>query len=121
MKIWHDDIRRPPDESWEWARTNGHAKKLLLTGQVDEISLDRDLGLHNEDPDQPDAWLLMGTGEETGDDLVKWMCAQGIFPAKITIHSMNVVRAKEMKAIFGDHGCYHARTEIYVPPHKRKV
>lgn len=43
MKIWLDDIRTPP-EGWEWARTAQEAIALLETGNVEEISLDHDLG-----------------------------------------------------------------------------
>lgn len=101
-------MRRPPDDSWLWARTNEDAKLILASGRVEEVSLDRDLGLHDVDPDTPGATTMIGHGEETGEDLVKWMCEHRIFPAKITIHSMNVIRSKEMKLLFRDAGCDHA-------------
>ena len=28
MKLWVDDIRRPPDASWAWARTNAEAIEI---------------------------------------------------------------------------------------------
>lgn len=48
QKVWLDDIRRPPDDSWvvltngvqfyEWLNT------IYQTGQIDFISFDHDLG-----------------------------------------------------------------------------
>lgn len=105
MRLWHDDIRTPPDESWTWARTNDAAKWLLQSGKVTEISMDHDLGLHDVDPaayDQPD--LLKGQAEETGYDLVKWMCESGHLPGTITIHSWNPPGAKRMQQRFRDFG-----------------
>lgn len=29
-KLWHDDVRRPPDNTWLWARTNAEAVAFLL-------------------------------------------------------------------------------------------
>lgn len=106
MKIWHDDIRRPPDETWEWARTNEEAEILLLAADIEEISLDHDLGLHNHDPDVPDADMQMGWDQENdGFDLVKWICENKLIPAKVTIHSWNPVGAEKMRAWLADHGC----------------
>lgn len=105
MKLWHDDIRRPPDETWKWARTNEAAITALATGEVEEISLDHDLGLHGEDPDAPAAELGRGQAEQTGYDLVKWMCEHGKLPAKITIHSWNPPGAERMAAALRDAGC----------------
>jgi hypothetical protein len=105
MKLWHDDVR-PPPEGWVWARTNEAAKELLLTGKVEEISLDHDLGYHNvEIPDDPDKLIevlsLAGRAEETGLDLVHWMVQDPArVPSKITIHSWNPNGALNMAARF---------------------
>lgn len=105
VKIWHDDIRRPPDETWTWARTNVAAQAVLMARGVAEISLDHDLGLHGEDPDAPAAELGRGTAEQTGYDLVKWMCHHRLLPAKITIHSWNPPGAERMAAALREAGC----------------
>lgn len=116
MKIWYDDIRRPPDDSWEWARTNAEAFHLLKTIHVkrmdfDEMSLDHDMGLHHHDPDakltfDPDLNLVSDGWEyEDGLEIAQWMCDHGVFPEKrITIHSWNPDGAKRMAALFNDHG-----------------
>lgn len=107
MKLWHDDIRRPPDDSWHWARTNQEAMRFLQLWVVTEISLDHDLGLHNHDPDVPDADMQMGWDEENdGYDLVKWMVAADLVPRKVTIHSHNPDGAKNM-ATYLINACKH--------------
>ncbi len=104
VKLWHDDIRRPPSSEWTWARTNDEAKRVLLEGSVVEISLDHDLGCHEMDPDAPMAMMLRGAAPETGYDLAVWMCEVGIVPECITIHSWNPVGARRMAAVLMDAG-----------------
>lgn len=96
MKLWHDDIRPPPDGTWTWARTNTHAMTLLEMHHVTEASLDHDLGLHNENPYDINADLRIGHGEETGYDLTKWMVRHDRVPDKVVIHSWNPDGAKKM-------------------------
>lgn len=105
MKLWHDDCRRPPDDSWVWARTNDEAKKFLETGQVVEASLDHDLGLHEVDPDLPDADLYAGSAEDNGFMLVRWMCENDLIPPTITVHSWNPDGARRMAQLLRDAGC----------------
>jgi len=100
VKLWHDDIR-PAPEGWLWARTNQEAVRLLLHTEIEECSLDHDLGLdHIEmpetyaemqkaDPNQAHAIFLAGRSEETGLDLVRAMVALRLVPPKVTIHSWN--------------------------------
>lgn len=108
MKLWHDDVRKPPP-GWEWARTNDEAKEYLsIPGLVTEISLDYDLGLHTEEeipePGDDEYWdrvisityALQEEGAPTGLDLVEWMIEQGCVPQKITVHSWNPDGAMRM-------------------------
>src|SRR5438309_1594271 len=44
MKLWLDDIRPTPDDTWTWAKTVPEAIDLLKTGEVTYASLDHDLG-----------------------------------------------------------------------------
>lgn len=97
VKLWHDDIRRPPDDSWVWARTNDDAKLVFSAREVTECSLDHDLGLHDHDPDVPDADIQIGWDEENdGLGLVKWMVENNRVPPIVTIHSHNPDGAKRM-------------------------
>jgi hypothetical protein len=105
VKIWHDDIRRPPDESWTWARTNQDAMRLLLTNDVTEMSLDHDLGLHNHDPDADGAVMLRGQDEKNnGRSLAYAMVLLNIVPPKINVHSWNPEGAKWMAGIIDSYG-----------------
>lgn len=111
MKLWLDDVR-PAPEGWVWARTNEDAKRHLLTGEVEECSLDHDLGYHDlEIPDpksDPDAYMdvltARGQTEETGYQLVNWMIENECVPAKVAIHSWNPDGAKAMAARLNHHG-----------------
>jgi hypothetical protein len=63
VKVWLDDRRSPypRPEEWVWVRTPAEAIRLLKTGEVNELSLDHDLGL----------WE--GDRELTGYDVVTWI------------------------------------------------
>lgn len=60
MKLWVDDIRPAPDDTWVWARTNDVARSILTIARnsagtevenlMTEVSLDHDMGLHDLDP-----------------------------------------------------------------------
>jgi hypothetical protein len=94
VKIWHDDIRPAPDDSWTWARTNQEAVHMLLQAQVQgievtEMSLDHDLGCDQIEPG-PNTHLLAGKSPEgDGVDLVVALLALRLVPPKVTIHSWN--------------------------------
>lgn len=84
MKIWVDDIREPPDDSWLWAKTSDYALDVLdyhrhLAGRtgrnaVDCISLDHDLG-----------------GDDTSRPIVLYMCQYNFWPVDVRVHSANPV------------------------------
>lgn len=79
MKIWLDDIRIPPDDSWKWAKTVKEATNWLkYWGEmITHISLDNDLG---------------GDSLETeGRRVVLFMAEHNIWPKSVTIHSANPV------------------------------
>lgn len=83
MKLWLDDLRSPPDQSWHWCTSTWGAKAVLAHygGEVTEMSLDNDLG----------------EGQEEGRRLVLWMCEQNCWPTgDITIHSANPVAGEYM-------------------------
>jgi hypothetical protein len=110
IRLWHDDVR-PPPEGWLWARTNWQAKKILRTGRVEEISMDHDLGLdHINIPEEITTeelhqfLSLRGDGPHTGLELARWMVANNLIPKKIAIHSWNVVGANAMRATFENAG-----------------
>lgn len=46
MKLYVDDIRKPPDDSWHLVRSNTEAIRILATQNVEEISLDHDIACY---------------------------------------------------------------------------
>jgi len=115
MKLWIDDIRNAPDESWTVARTVTSAIKAIAQFQFDEISLDHDIS-HQ---------VVVGSlsrpypCEETFQAVAYYIATKychdfpiggglnvarlNIYP-KITIHSANLVGADEILNILKDYG-----------------
>lgn len=76
MKLFLDDIRDPPDDSWIVARSSGEALKMCGALWPSQLALDHDLG--GEDTVMN---FLKGLHELCGDrSIPKW-----------TIHSANPV------------------------------
>lgn len=44
MKLWIDDVRTPPDDTWIWAKTAFEAIGYIIKIKVSKISFDHDLG-----------------------------------------------------------------------------
>lgn len=117
MKLWHDDIRRPPEGGWIWARTNRDAIFFLLLArdhgapEILEASLDHDLGMDDQDPDaDPNTWLLRGDSlEGDGVDLCMAMYHLHLVPPVVTIHSWNPDGAERMASI-----CREAGADVMV-------
>lgn len=85
MKLWVDDLR-PAPPGWTHARSVEEAQAYLVTGRVEEASLDHDLGF-----EQPD-----------GSALVRWMARTGHWPrARPTVHSLNPVGRAYMQGVIG--------------------
>jgi len=124
QKLWHDDVRRPPDNTWVWARTNKVAMAILLMADVAgkpiilEASLDHDMGLH----DQPSTNQVGAAGESPegdGLDLVQAMIALRLIPPKVTIHSHNHERAKYMKSLLDAAAqVYGIETAVTIRPYE---
>ena len=87
--LFLDDTRQPKDiygsnRKWELVTTTQEVKDALLAGEVNNLSLDHDLG----------------RDQETGYDLVKWMAENNQWPkGEITVHSANPVGAANMRAM----------------------
>lgn len=100
MKLWHDDVRPPPDNSWAWAHTNREAITILKTCSPRECSLDHDLGARPED-----GILARGSSPDgSGLDLVKWMVENDCVPDVVNIHSWSEPGSRRMANYLIDHG-----------------
>ena len=86
MKLYLDDTRPVPDNSWTLTKTAQETIQYLISTNVEEISLDHDLG----------------DGNGTGYDVLFWIEEQVyttdyIPPKIINIHTANVVARKKME------------------------
>lgn len=86
MKLWVDDIREAP-KNWAWAKTFTEAKTLIERCDIDEISLDHDLG-----------------GELTGYDILNYIewrkMVLGVeIPKIIHVHTANPVGRQRMQIV----------------------
>lgn len=91
MKLWVDDERPAPDDTWTVARDSATAishlymigtPAVIKTGdRLEEVSLDHDLG-----------------GDDTGFQVLDWMIAYAEWPDVLTIHTSNPPARKRMLA-----------------------
>lgn len=86
MRIYLDDIRETP-EGWTRVYWPDEACALLATGDVEEISLDHDLG---------------DDARGTGYDVIRWIeeavARRGFLPPRIRIHTADPVARARMEA-----------------------
>jgi hypothetical protein len=84
MKLWLDDIRKPP-AGFVWAKTAGEAIGYVRTGRVELIHFDHDLG-----------------EDETGYDVAKEimrLCESGVIPCpEWQVHTSNPVGRENIEA-----------------------
>lgn len=73
IKVWLDDIRIPENwehPGWTWVKTADECIELLKKGNVEEISLDHDLGEVNGKQEKTGysviCWIENQVGEDTG-------------------------------------------------------
>lgn len=114
MKLWLDDVREPWKFgclNWAWAKTYEEAIDMFLTGEVEEASLDHDLGL----PSCQDCLKAAKTekeygdvlqfgcphGEKTGYDVVCWLEQHPEYwpKVKVKVHSANPSGANRMRQV----------------------
>lgn len=100
MKLWLDDERPVPDDSWVLAKTVDDLKTALQENQetLEEVSLD---------------FVLVG--RETGLDALLWMKDQDIWPAKLTTHSSGISANFVMIEYAQEVGPAEMVIERYVP------
>lgn len=95
-KLWIDDFRDAPDDSWIEARKVESAIKAIVQFLPLEISLDHDI--ENRPDDETFKAVAYFIGEKYQNDTF-W--ADDL---TVTIHSDNPTGAKELRAILLDYG-----------------
>lgn len=104
MKLWIDDYRDAPDDTWVVARKVQQAIRLIATNRFQDISLDHDIENRPDDETfQPVAYFI---GEKYQND---WQFADDL---EVVVHSDNPVGAKELQNILADYGI-HAEWKPY--------
>lgn len=78
VKVWVDDIRTPPDNTWLWFKESAGALRWLETRRAHGISLGSVMSLDHD----------LG-GEDTTRPVVLWMCENEAWPDEIRVHSAN--------------------------------
>jgi len=107
MKLWVDDIRNAPDDSWTVARTITSAVSALSNFDFNVVSLDHDIS-HQ-----------IGMGELSRP----FPCEETFQPVahyvglkhnakRVVLHTSNPVGAKQMKAILMSYGYEEKDIEI---------
>lgn len=92
MKLWVDDLRDAPDNSWVEVRKVQTAISMLAHFPMEEISLDHDI--ENRPSDETFLPVAYYIGEKY----------HAHTHPKITIHSINPVGAKEIQKVLDDYG-----------------
>lgn len=96
MKIWLDDVRPVPDDTWVHCHSVNEILDIFENTpakDVEEVSLDHDLGDYFEDGG--DGWRV-----------VDWMAAFDYWPQVIFVHSANFTGVKRMLGTIDRYGPY---------------
>jgi len=107
MKLWVDDIRDAPDESWIVARKVEQAIRLIATQTFETISIDHDIENRPDDETFKPVAYFIGEKYKGLQELSDFRTGFGtkikVVPT-IIIHSINPTGAKEIAAILHDYG-----------------
>lgn len=93
MKIWLDDIRTPPDESWTWCKSAQEFEKTFVHHfhEIFEISFDHDLASFNSlTGDEITGYHCLCMVEKFARHNIDWTIP------KMHVHSANPVGAQRM-------------------------
>lgn len=106
MKVFVDDLRLAPDNTWTLVRTNTEAIRLLATGHVEAISIDHDICVPNVEFIGKAVRKRLKFGEETFQPVVYYIAAMKPEdrPKTIRIHTANPAGGMRMAGILNDVG-----------------
>lgn len=115
-KLYLDDIRKAPDESWIVVRSyEQFCEWLEKNGLPDTVSFDHDLG-HGQAYTKPRGkrvWIPRAEFEQIkdGHDCAKWMLENYGMPRVVAVHSANPVGAKRIRDLLNDWWKYNERED----------
>lgn len=110
MNVYMDDVRKCPFIGWTVVRTVEECQRLLLTGEVEHLSLDHDMGACEECV-KDNKHIGDMQGDRTtfynwcphvldGTKLVYWMIENNVWPKeKPEVHSANPVGRDRMRGM----------------------
>lgn len=103
-KLFVDDIRQPPDDTWTLARTVTEAIRYIdLYGvSIEEISLDHDISLEVRVGNTYRPFPSEETYQPVARFITRYYEKLYSLSPKITLHTANPVGAEEMKKILSD-------------------
>lgn len=87
MKVWVDDVRKPPDNKWLWCKFYEEAVYIINNEDIQLISLDHDLGEEKNGYDL--ACIIEGRVYNDPD----------YTPPIIEVHSQNPVGVQNIKMV----------------------
>jgi hypothetical protein len=100
-KLFLDDIRNPPDDSWIVARSYNELIKIVSErGAPDHVSFDHDLGIES-----------YGTVARSGYDAAWWFVNNGIVLKSFTVHSANPVGAENIRRLLENYAKFSYNKE----------
>lgn len=105
MKLWVDDVRDAPDDSWTEVRKAEQAIVALAKFRATEISLDHDI--ENRPSDETFKAVAYFIGVQYSSRLEWDENEEDYIPSwspKVTIHSMNPVGAQQIHDILKGYG-----------------
>lgn len=121
MKLWIDDERKAPDDTWAVAKSSAEAIQVLAGKRnidrslrqetiIEVLALDHDLGYSEEVP------RSYGLTEDYPYPALEYMEHEHIYPRVITVHSSNPWGRKNLLAYCAEH---FPESEVlsYVYPH----
>lgn len=98
MKIWLDDVRTPPDDTWEWCKNHvDFMAAIQYPPEIEFISFDHDLG----DDSQNGSWCASALAERCLD--YDYCPAYGVHSSN-TEGGLNIISKMYSlaKVIYGD-------------------
>lgn len=108
MKLWVDDIRNAPDDTWMVARTITSAINAMSMMDFTEVSLDHDISHQVTIGEFSRPYPC----EETFQPVAHYLGLNHSCSGKIILHTSNPIGAKNMKAILIKYGYREQDIEI---------